>query len=169
MPKIRYQAKENKRVGTHSFYAQAIATGKLSFRELCEEACEDNTYSIEEMTGCVSRFMKTIQREALRGWRCQLGEDFLTIFPQIDASVKDYTDPETGQLVVATAEMLTANNAHSRLGCSVHKKFSAKFATEVQWQKVDANGNEISDDEEDITQNNDGPTPDPNEGGENEE
>ena len=26
MPKIRYQAKENKRVGTHSFYAQAIPT-----------------------------------------------------------------------------------------------------------------------------------------------
>ena len=52
---------------------------------------------------------------------------------------------------------------------AVHKKFSAKFATEVQWQKVDANGNEVSDDEEDITQNNDGPTPDPNEGGENEE
>ena len=100
MPKIRYSAKENKRVGTHSFYGQAIPTGKL---------------------------------------------------------------------VVATAEMLTANNAHSRLGCSVHKKFSAKFATEVQWQKVDANGNEVSDDEEDITQGNEGPTPDPNEGGENEE
>ena len=45
----------------------------------------------------------------------------------------------------------------------MHKKFSAKFATEVQWQKVDANGNEVSDDEEDITQGNDGPTPDPNE------
>ena len=43
MPKIRYSAKENKRVGTHSYYAQAIPTGKLSFRELCEEACEDNT------------------------------------------------------------------------------------------------------------------------------
>ena len=25
MPKIRYSAKENKRVGTHSYYAQAIA------------------------------------------------------------------------------------------------------------------------------------------------
>ena len=29
MPKIRYSAKENKRVGTHSYYAQAIPTGKL--------------------------------------------------------------------------------------------------------------------------------------------
>ena len=28
---------------------------------------------------------------------------------------------------------------------------------------MDANGNEVSDDEEDITQGNDGPTPDPNE------
>ena len=36
--------------------------------------------------------------------------------------------------------------------------------------QLDGNGNEVSDDEEDITQGNDGPTPDPNEnGGENEE
>lgn len=158
MAKIRYSAKENNRVGTHSFYGQAIPTGKLSFRELCEEACEDNTYSVEEMQGCVSKFMKAVQREALRGWRCQLGEDFLTIFPQIDTSIKDYTDKE-GKLVVVTADMLTAVGAKSRLGCSVHKKFSAKFASEVSWQKVDASGNDIEE-EEDITQGNDGPTGD---------
>ena len=163
MAKIRYCAKENSRVGTHSIYGKAIPTGKLSFKELCEEACEDNTYSVEEMQGCVSKFMKAVQREALRGWRCQLGEDFLTIFPQIDASIKDYTDKE-GNLVVVTADMLTAVGAKSRLGCSVHKKFSAKFASEVSWQKVDANGNDL-DDEEDITQGNDGPTGDDQPGG----
>ena len=154
MAKIKYTAKENNRVGKHSFYAIPIPTGKLSFQELCEEACEDNTYSIEEMTGCVSKFMKAVQREALRGWRCQLGTDFLTIYPNIEASVKDYTDPKTGELVVATAEMLTANGAKSRLGCTVHKKFSAKFAQEVSWQKVNQDGSAIEE-EEDITQNND--------------
>ena len=152
MAKVKYSAKENTRVGTHSFYAVPIPTGRLSFRELCEEACEDNSFSVEEMQGCVSKFMKTVQREALRGWRCQLGDEFLTIYPNIDASIKDYKDPKTGQTVVVTADMLTAQGAKSRLGCSVHKKFSAKFAAEVSWQKVNANGTEI--DEEDITQGN---------------
>ena len=151
MSKIKYTVKENNRVGTHSFYAIPVPTGVLDFKELCEEACEDNTYSPEEMLGCVSRFMKTVQRETLRGFRCKLGEDFLTVYPNSEVSVKDHKDKE-GNDVVATAAMVTANGAKSRLGCTVHKKFSAKFAQEVQWQKVDANGVEVE--EEDITQNN---------------
>ena len=152
MSKVKYTVKENSRVGTHSFYAIPVPTGVLEFRELCEEACEDNTYSIEEMTGCVSKFMKAVQRETLRGFRCKLGEDFLTVYPNITVSVKDHKDKE-GNDVIATAAMVTANNAKSRLGCSVHKKFSAKFAAEVSWQKVDASGAAIED--EDITQGND--------------
>lgn len=159
MAKIRYQAKENDRFGVHSVYASAIPTGKLSFAELCEEACEDNTYGVEEMTGCVSKFMKIVQREALRGWRCQLGSDFLTIYPVLEASIKDYKDKKTGETVVVTPAMLTANNAKSRLGCTVSAKFSSKFASEVSWQKVDAQGNDVTE-EEDITQNNDGPSGD---------
>ena len=59
MAVIRYTAKENTKTGTHSWYAYPVFTGTLSFEELCEEACDDNTYSVEEMTGCVSKFMKT--------------------------------------------------------------------------------------------------------------
>lgn len=153
MSKIKYTAKENNRVGTHSFYAIPVPNGVLSFKELMDEACEDNTYSIDEMRGCVGRFMKAVQREVLRGWRCQLGEDFLVIYPNIEASVKDTKDEKTGETIVATAKMLTANGAKSRLGCTVHKKFSAKFAAEVQWQKVDASGAAVEE-EEDITQGN---------------
>lgn len=151
MAKIKYTAKENTKVGTHSFYAVPIPTGKLSFQELCEEACEDNTYSIEEMRGCVSKFMRAVQREVLRGWRCNLGDDFLTIYPNLKASVKDYEDKD-GNLVVATAKMVTANNAKSRIGCTVSQKFSFQFAQSVSWQKVDANG--TVEEEEDITEGN---------------
>ena len=80
MAKIKYGVKENTKTGTHSWYAVPIFNGTLSFNELCEEACEDNTYSVEEMTGCVSKFMKVVQREAARGFRCKLGTDFLTLF-----------------------------------------------------------------------------------------
>lgn len=146
MAKIKYTVKENNRVGTHSFYAIPVPNGVLSFDELMEEACEDNTYDIDEMRGCVGRFMKAVQREVLRGWRCNLGKDFLVIYPNIEASAKDKDG------VVATADMVNANGAKSRLGCTVHKKFSQKFAQEVSWTKVDANGAAIED--EDITQGN---------------
>ena len=152
MAKVKYVARENKKVGTHSFYAEPVFNGTLSFDELMEEACEDNTYSIDEMRGCVGRFMKAVQREVLRGWRCKLGQDFLTIYPNLNLSVKDYSDKKTGELVVATAAMLNAGNGRSRLGASVSTKFSQKFAQEVSWQKIDSAGNPI--DEEDITQNN---------------
>lgn len=56
--KIKYYARENTKVGTHSFYGQPLPNGTLDFESLCEEACMDNTYPVEEMQGCVSRFMK---------------------------------------------------------------------------------------------------------------
>lgn len=87
------------------------------------------------------------------------GINFLTIYPVLEASVKDYKDPKTGELVVVTPETLTARNATSRLGCTVSTKFSTKFAQEVSWQKVDGQGNDVAE-ETDITQNNDGPTGD---------
>ena len=153
MAVIKYTAKENTKTGTHSWYAFPVFTGTLSFEELCEEACDDNTYSVEEMTGCVSKFMKTVQRETTRGFRCKLGKDFLTIYPNIQLSVKDGKNPD-GTVKVATAKDVKANNAKSRLGCTVSSKFSDLFEASVSWQKVDKYGNAVDEEEDDITQGN---------------
>ena len=161
MAKINYVAKENTKTGTHSWYAVPRFTGTLSFEELCEEACDDNTYSVEEMTGCVSKFMKAVQREATRGFRCKLGKDFLTVYPNIQASVKDELNPDGTVKRVAEAKDLRAQNAKSRLGCTVSPKYSAQFANAVSWQRVDANGL-VVEEEDDITQGND--NVDPNSG-----
>lgn len=134
--------------------------GTLSFNELCEEACDDNTYSVEEMTGCVSKFMKVVQREAARGFRCKLGTDFLTVYPNIQLSVKDELNPDGTVKKVATAKDVKANNAKSRLGCTVSPKYSLLFASSVSWQKVDNNGNVIEEEEDDITQGNGNVDPD---------
>ena len=69
------------------------------------------------------------------------------------------------KLDFASPHSATSENAVSRLGCTVSAKFSAKFAEEVSWQKVDANGNDVAEPGEDITQGNDGPTGDDNTGG----
>lgn len=150
MAKIRYQARENKKTGTHSFYAQPVFAGTLTMVELCHEAFDGK--AIEESTAkaAIEEFMKAVQRNVLKGFRCQIGEKFLTVYPNLQLSVKDRE--ENGKKVVATAEMLSAANATSRLGCTVHPKFTQTFASEVSWQKVDAQGNPIED--EDITQGN---------------
>lgn len=179
MAKIKYAVKENSKTGRHSWYAVPVFNGTLSFNDLCEEACDDNTYSVEEMAGCVSKFMKVVQRETARGFRCRLGNDFLTVYPNLQCSVKDELNPDNTVKKAAEAKDVRANNAKSRLGCTVSSKFSAMFAAAVSWQKVDKNGNDIEE-EDDITQGNSnvdpnsgenddnqggGTTPDPGTGG----
>ena len=106
------------------------------------------------MTGCVSKFMKVVQREAARGFRCKQGTDFLTVYPNIQCSVKDELNPDKTVKKAAESKDVKANNAKSRLGCTVSPKYSLLFANSVSWQKVDKNGNVIEEEEDDITQGN---------------
>lgn len=141
MAKVKYTVKENKKVGTHSFYAVPVPNGTLSNDELCKEACDGCSIEPSIMKAAVAEFMKVVQRNVLKGFRCNMGEQFLTVYPNIQCSVKD-TEKEK-----ATAKMITATHAKSRLGCTVSAKFSNQFAAEVSWQKVDATGAAVEDDD----------------------
>lgn len=164
MAKVKYYAKENTKLGTHSFYAVPVPNGTLTFDEVCEEACRNTSIEKSFMKAAVSEYMKAVKSNVLKGFRVSLGDQFLTIYPNLNASVKDTKDKE-GNLVVATAKMLTANRGKSRLGASVSIKFSQQFANEVSWQKIDERTGAAVEDE-DITDNGTG-TGDDN-GGENE-
>lgn len=155
MSKVKYIAKENTKLGTHSFYAVPVPNGTLTFEELLEEACDDNTFNKSEMRGCVEQFMKVVQRNVLKGFRVPVGTDFLTIYPNLQLSVKDHV--ENGINVVATAEMLNASNGKSRLGATVSAKFSREFADNVSWQKVSI-ATDADDTQEDITEETTTPT-----------
>jgi len=152
MAKIKYVARENKKTGTHSFYGAPVFNGKLTTAELLEEALDGKSVEPSIARAVIEEYMKAVKRNVLKGFRCEVGTDFLTVYPNISVSVKDTKDEETGETVVATAKMLSAANAKSRIGCSVAIKFSQKFAQEVSWQKTDKSGATI--DEEDITQGN---------------
>lgn len=152
MAKCKYYAKENKKVGTHSFYAVPVPNGTLTFNEVCEEACENTSIEVSLMKAAVTEYMRAVKRNVLKGFRVSLGEQFITVYPNISCSVKD--KEVDGQLVVATARMLNAGNAKSRLGATVHSKFSAMFANEVSWQKIDERTG-VAIEDEDITDNDD--------------
>ena len=149
MAKVKYYAKENTKVGTHSFYAVPVPNGTLTFNEVCEEACRNTSIEPSIMKAAVAEYMKTVQANVLKGFRVPVGEQFITVYTNLNASVKDAEDKQ-GNKTVATAKMLTANKGRSRLGASVSIKFSQEFASQVSWQKVDERtGAEIP--EEDIT------------------
>jgi len=121
--------------------------------------------------------MKAVKRNVLKGFRVPVGEQFLTVYPNLSLSVKD--KEIDGQLVVATAKMLNAGNGKSRLGATVHSKFSALFSNEVSWQEIDEKTGAAIEDEDitdgadepednvsdNVNANNNNPTPDPNTGG----
>ena len=78
---IRYKALENKKIGTHSWYAQPDYTGTLTMDDIIERACRSSTLSEGEARLAMDLIQDTIKSYLLRGYRCQLGKNFLTIYP----------------------------------------------------------------------------------------
>ena len=171
MAKVKYTIKENKKVGTHSFYAIPVPNGTLDFMEVCEEACENTSIEPSLMRAAVAEYMKAVKRNVLKGFRCAVGEQFIYVYPNLEASLKDKKDAQGNIIEVAKIEDFTLAGAKSRLGATVSKKYSAQFAADVSWQRVDASGAAIE--EEDIVDDG-GTTPtnpdtpsDPGTGGDN--
>ena len=160
MAKVKYYAKERISFGVHCFYAVPVFNGTLTFDELCEEACRNTTIEKSLMKAAVSEYMKAVQANVLKGFRVPIGDQFLTVYPNLSVSVKDEKDDKGNVVKPADASKLTAASGKSRLGATVHKKFSLQFANEVSWQKVDATGN-IVDEDEDVTDDPDSPVTPP--------
>ena len=165
MAKVKYTIKENTKVGTHSFYAMPVPNGTLDFMEVCEEACENTSIEPSLMRAAVTEYMKAVKRNVLKGFRCALGEQFIYVYPNLEASLKDKKDAQGNIIEVAKIEDFTLAGAKSRLGATVSKKYSAQFAAEVSWQRVDASGAAVED--EDITDNGETPGGSDNGGGTN--
>ena len=151
MAKIKYYGKENTTVGRHSFYAVPVPNGLVGFDEVCEEACRNTSIEASIMRAAVTEYMRTVQRNVLKGFRVQVGEHFLIVYPNLNASVKDEVDENGNVIKPATLDMLSAKKGRSRMGASVAIKFSQEFARNVSWQKIDEKtGAELP--EEDITE-----------------
>lgn len=157
MAKIKVKIAENTRMGTHSFYAVPQWAGTLSTEEILDEALDGKSIEPSVAKAAIEEFMKAVQRNVLKGFRCQLGKEFLTVYPNIQASAKDVKDKTTGEVTPATADMVSLASGKSRLGCTVSKKFSAQFAAAVSWQRVD--GAADPTDEDDVTQGNENVEP----------
>lgn len=132
---IKYTVKENKAVGTHSYYAQAVSYSTLDIDDLAEEVAESVGVSPFVVEAVINRYALVAEREVLRGHRVRLA-DLLTLYPQISASVKDKLDDQGKVLTRATAEQFTLANARSTIGATLSQTVQQNFSRHVQWKRV---------------------------------
>ena len=158
MAKVKYVLKENSKFGSHSIYAAPVTNGTLDFADICEEACEKTSIEPSLLRAAVTEYMRAVKRNVLKGFRCAVGEQFIYVYPNIEASLKDKKDEQGNIIEVAKFEKFTLAGAKSRLGATVSKKYSAQFAADVSWQRVDASG-AVIEDEDIVDDGGDTPTP----------
>ena len=135
MAVIKYCVKENKAVGTHSFYAQAVSYSTLDTKDLAAEVSEGTGVDPAMVSMILNRYADVVQRNVQRGHRVKLG-DVLVFYPQITASVKDEVDKDGKVTKVATADMLTLVGAKSTIGATVSQAVQQQFAAGVSWKRV---------------------------------
>lgn len=149
--KIKYYARENTQMGTHSFYGQAIPNGTYGFEEVCIQASRNTSIEAHTIRAAVQEYMAIVMQRLLDGFRVEVGPQFLTCAPSLVAKVKDEVDKGGVIKKVCTADDLKANGGKSRVKVTVNPEFSHEFASSVKWQKSDRKGNVIDEEEEDAT------------------
>ena len=150
--KIAYYARENAKVGVHSFFPQPTNLKTFGFDRMCKKAAKNTTIEEHTVRAAVTEYMKVAQEALLEGNRVEIGEQFVTLWPNLKGSVKDELNEDGTVKRVVTAKDLTANKCRSRVGATVNSAFSNEFARQVKWVKTDKAGNVIE--EEDDTETN---------------
>ncbi len=153
MATIKYVVKENKNVGTHSFYCAPQSYSTLTYADMAEEVAEGLGISPDIIGTIIKRYMRVAIRSVQRGHRVKLGDE-LVIYPQITCSVKDELNDDGTVKKAATADMLNISGAKSTIGATIAQAVQQQFAQSVSWKRVTE-----KTDEEDVTPTD--PTTDP--------
>ena len=149
--KIEYFAKENTKVGTHSFYPQPKSKGTFGFERMCKKAARNTTVEEDTVRQAVREYMKCAQEALLEGYRVEIGEQFVTLWPNLRGSVKDELNQDGTVKKTVTAKDLTALKCKSRVGATVSAVFSDEFERQVKWVKTDKAGNVIDEEDDTLT------------------
>lgn len=154
MSVIKYVVKENKIVGTHSFYCVPQSYSTLTYADMAEEVSEGLGISPDIIGTIIKRYMRVAIRSVQRGHRVKLGDE-LVVYPQISCSVKDELNDDGTVKKVATADMLNVSAAKSSIGATISQAVQQQFAQSVSWKRVieKADGTADTDDPDDPTDN----------------
>ena len=128
---------------SHTFYAQAVVDNVITNRELARKIEARGLSRAAEIKAILEEAANIILEEVAENNRVQIesGEGVLvSIYPKCEGSVSDaYVQAHAGDFggkSAAEEEMLTADRLQWRIGASIGKKFSKRFALNKTAQKV---------------------------------
>lgn len=164
MATIKYVVKENKTIGTHSFYCVPQSYSTLNYSDIAEEVSEGLGISPDIIGTIIKRYMRVAIRSVQRGHRVKLGDE-LVVYPQISCSVKDELNDDGTVKKVATADMLNVQNAKSTIGATIAQSVQQSFAQSVSWKRVTEKADEETTDDTTAPTDTTDPTDDTQGGG----
>lgn len=144
MAVIPYSIKENKNLGTHSFYTQASTFSTLTCDDMKEEIVEGLGISPEMVPTIIKRSMRVALRNVQRGHRVKLADD-ITLYPQLSCSVKDELNDDGTVKKAATADMINVQQGRSSIGATIAQSVQQEFAKNVSWRRVTDKDEEDTD------------------------
>lgn len=159
MAVIPYSIKENKNLGTHSFYTQASTFSTLTCDDMKEEIVEGLGISPEMVPTIIKRSMRVALRNVQRGHRVKLADD-ITLYPQLSCSVKDELNDDGTVKKAATADMINVQQGRSSIGATIAQSVQQEFAKNVSWRRVTDKDEEDTDTTDDTTDPTDPDTDD---------
>lgn len=137
--------------GIHGFRTRFLSRGSKGFYETVESAFKGTNHDVDNFI----TEMRLVQKQALedmsQGFRVDIGDNFVTIYPNAVGTIRDSIDPSTGHTIVADPNKLTSDDIDTRVGCTVAKRFHKKLRSLIEWKKT-VNKNPDLPDEEDDTQ-----------------
>ena len=131
-----WRASEIRFDGRHGWFAAFQSRGTVDWRTTVQDALEKTTYDPQEFISAFAIVLKQVQKEMARGYRVDIGEDFMTIWPNSKARVLDSIDPSTGQTIVATPDDLKKVEIETKGGCTFYKSFIQTLSAMIKWKKV---------------------------------
>ena len=166
-----YTPKPNQN-GSHSFFAEAVVDNVITNKELARKIEARGLSRAAEIKAILEEAANIILEEVAENNRVQIesGEGVLvSIYPKCEGSVSDaYVTAHAADFPgksAAEEEMLTADRLQWRIGASVGRKFSKRFALNKTAQKVDYNpAQTVAEPEEAEEPGNGGGGDDPNGG-----
>lgn len=129
MAKLEYYAKEDTNLGIRSFYAVPVTNDTLTFNEVCKDTCHDMSIEPSIIKAIVTECTKVMQANVLKGFSISIGEQFIMLYPNLNALTKNTENK--------TAEMLSTKKGKIRLDSSVSVRSCQNFADNVLHLKMD--------------------------------
>ena len=138
------------------FFMRFRSRGVIDFETLVNTSLKGSTFRPSEVLGAFELIKEGAIDFMALGFRVDIGNDFISIWPNIIGSVKDTVDPSTGKVIPADPSKLTAADGETKVGCTVAKKYNKKVSKIIEWKKI-----KESDKPEDLVDDTEDPNDNP--------